>query len=223
MAGIVDANKVLECCQAISKFTEEPGRTTRTFLSPPMTQVHDLLRAWMRRLGMSSWIDPAGNLRGIYSALDADSPRLLIGSHLDTVPSAGPYDGVLGVVLAIALIEGLGGRRLPFALEVLGFSDEEGVRFGAPFLGSKALIGSLSQELLEKKDAAGISVAQAIKNFGLDPRAMDAAALRSERVAGDDSDAMVALLAVDRDVLVAKLVKVGERKFGVAALRLLQA
>jgi allantoate deiminase len=180
LAGIVDANKVLECCQAISKFTEEPGRTTRTFLSPPMTQVHDLLRAWMRRLGMSSWIDPAGNLRGIYSALDADSPRLLIGSHLDTVPSAGPYDGVLGVVLAIALIEGLGGRRLPFALEVLGFSDEEGVRFGAPFLGSKALIGSLSQELLEKKDAAGISVAQAIKNFGLDPRAMDAAALRGE-------------------------------------------
>jgi allantoate deiminase len=97
------------------------------------------------------------------------TPRLLIGSHVDTVPDAGAYDGVLGVVLAIELARALGGRRLKFAIEVVAFSEEEGVRFGVPFIGSRALVGRLDDELLGRSDARGVTVAQAIRDFGLDP------------------------------------------------------
>ncbi len=104
--------------------------------------------------------------------LPRSSPRLLIGSHLDTVPNAGAFDGVLGVVLGVALVEELHGKRLPFAIEVIGFSEEEGVRFSKPFLGSMALTGTLSGDVLALQDAHGVSVGDAIRGFGLDPAAM---------------------------------------------------
>jgi allantoate deiminase len=148
-----------------------------------MKEVHELLRRWMERVRMQVSVDAAGNLRGTYPGSHDDAPILLIGSHLDTVPDAGSFDGILGVVLAIALIENLGGRRLPFTIEVLGFSEEEGVRFGAPFIGSKALTGTLDAELLARRDAKGISVAQAIRDFGLDPSALPAA-LIPDRILG---------------------------------------
>ena len=88
----------------------------------------------------------------------ARRPALIIGSHLDTVPNAGAYDGVLGVVLAVALLEELKGEHLPFAIEVIGFSEEEGVRFGMPFIGSRALVGRLDEELLSRNDENGVSV-----------------------------------------------------------------
>ena len=98
----------------------------------------------MEAAGMLVNVDRAGNLRGLYSAKgEQDAPRLLIGSHLDTVPNAGAYDGVLGVLMGLALVEATGGRKMPFAIEVIGFSDEEGTRFGAPFLGSRAMVGEL--------------------------------------------------------------------------------
>jgi allantoate deiminase len=134
-----------------------------------MHDCHREIEQWMEPLGMTVRIDAAGNLRGVYPAAQLNAPRLLIGSHLDTVPNAGAYDGILGVVLAIALLEELQGRRLPFAIEVLGFSEEEGVRFGTPFIGSRALVGRLDRELLDVRDAQGISVRKAIENFGLDP------------------------------------------------------
>ena len=93
----------------------------------------------------------------------------MIGSHLDTVPDAGRYDGVLGVVLGIALVESLGNRRLPFAIEIVGFSEEEGVRFGVPFIGSDALFNGLNDATLRITDHSGISVREAIRRFGLDP------------------------------------------------------
>jgi len=102
----------------------------------------------------------------------------LIGSHLDTVPNAGAYDGILGIVLAIALLEALQGRRLPFGIEVVGFSEEEGVRFGTPFIGSLALVGRLDQQLLDVHDAQGISVRKAIENFGLNPEEIPQAELK---------------------------------------------
>src|ERR1700678_3089939 len=101
------ANKVIGCCRELAQFTEEPGRTTRTFLSPPMRDVHRVLSDWMKRLGMRVWVDDAGNLRGLHGRAPK---RLVIGSHLDTVPDAGAFDGVLGVVLGIALVEALGDR-----------------------------------------------------------------------------------------------------------------
>jgi len=134
-----------------------------------MHDCHREIARWMESLGAHVRVDAAGNLRGVYSPAKPNSPRFLIGSHLDTVPNAGAYDGVLGVVLAVALLEELQGRRLPFGIEVVGFSEEEGVRFGTPFIGSRALIGRLDQELLDAQDAQGFSVRQAIENFGLNP------------------------------------------------------
>jgi allantoate deiminase len=123
----------------------------------------------MERAGMSVTTDPAGNLRGLYPSDRNSAPRLFIGSHLDTVPRAGAFDGILGVVLAVALVELLDGRHLPFGIEVIGFSEEEGVRFGVPFIGSRAVIGDVGNDLLAGRDAAGMSVSEAIAAFGLDP------------------------------------------------------
>ena len=131
----------------------------------------------MARLGAEVKVDDAGNLRGIYPGAESNAPRVIMGSHLDTVPNAGAYDGVLGVVLAIALLEALEGRHLPFGIEVVGFSEEEGVRFGVPFIGSRAMTGRLDEELLQRQDARGISVQRAIEDFGLNPEEIPLAVL----------------------------------------------
>ena len=134
-----------------------------------MRDCHREIARWLEPLAVSVRVDSAGNLRAPYPAAQAKGPPLLVGSHLDTVPNAGAYDGILGVVLAVALLEGLPGRQLPFDVEVVGFSEEEGVRFGTPFIGSRALVGSLDTNLLNVRDAQGISVRKAIENFGLNP------------------------------------------------------
>jgi allantoate deiminase len=149
-----------------------------------MRACHQEIEDWMRALAMTVTIDAAGNLHGFYPGVDSTSPTLLIGSHLDTVPDAGRYDGILGVVLAISLIESLAGRRLPFAIEILGFSEEEGVRFGVPFIGSRALVGRLDPELLLRSDANGISVQEAIRAYGLNPAVVAEAELPAEGVLG---------------------------------------
>jgi allantoate deiminase len=123
---------------------------------------------------MTVRVDAIGNIRGVFSSRlpNTSNPpprRLYIGSHLDTVPNAGAFDGVLGVVLAIALVELRAGKRYPFAVEVVGFSDEEGVRFGVPFLGSHALAGSFENEVLDRTDDSGHTLRDAIRRFGLDP------------------------------------------------------
>jgi allantoate deiminase len=162
------AEEVIARCKILARFSEEPNSTRRTFLCAPMRDCHREISEWMRRLGVSVTVDAAGNLRGVYAGAEEDAPRLLLGSHLDTVPNAGAYDGILGVLMAIALLESLGGKKLPFAIEVFGFSEEEGVRFGVPFIGSRALVGRLDDELLDRRDAMGISVREAIRQFGLD-------------------------------------------------------
>lgn len=160
------AAKLILRCELIAQHTEKPGEILRTFLSPAMDEVHRAMRPWMETAGMSVAVDRAGNLRGVYSAGGRGSaPCLLIGSHLDTVPNAGAYDGVLGVLMGLALVEASVGRKFPFAIEVIGFSDEEGTRFGAPFLGSRALVGELSGGLLECVDGRGISIAHALMEF----------------------------------------------------------
>jgi allantoate deiminase len=145
-----------------------------------MRDCHQEIARWMKPLGVQVQVDAAGNLRGLYPAAQPKARRLLIGSHLDTVPNAGAYDGILGVVLAVALLQGLQGRRFPFAIEVVGFSEEEGVRFGTPFIGSRALVGRLDQELLDAQDLQGISVRRAIENFGLNPEDIPQAELDND-------------------------------------------
>ena len=174
------ARMVIERCHKLATFSEDRGRIRRTFLSQPMWECHQEMTGWVNRLGIEARIDSVGNWRAVYPGEAVDAPRLLIGSHLDTVPNAGAYDGVLGVVLAVALLERLGGRQLPFAIEAVGFSEEEGVRFGVPFIGSRALVGRVSEELLSHKDPTGITVRQAIEDFGLDPRRVSAAGVRSD-------------------------------------------
>ena len=121
--------------------SEEPDRTTRRFLTPPVRQVHAHLRERMETLGMAVRVDAAGNLRGVWQPANAAGKRLLTGSHIDTVPDAGAYDGVLGVVLALEWVELARESKAPYAVEVIAFSEEEGVRFGVPFLGSRAVAG----------------------------------------------------------------------------------
>ena len=179
----IRAEQVIARCRRLATFTETPGSTLRRFLSPPMRDCHREITHWLNRLGAEVTVDAAGNLRGLYAGERPSSMRLLIGSHLDTVPNAGAYDGVLGVVLAAAVIEALEGQRLPFGIEMIGFSEEEGVRFGTPFIGSRALVGRLDEELLNREDAAGISIRTAIEDFGLDPREIPLARLQADTLA----------------------------------------
>jgi len=167
------AAKAIEYCRALAKFSEEPGRTTRTFLSPPMRDAHRLLGAWMERLGMRVNVDAAGNLRGVRGT---GNRALVIGSHLDTVPDAGAFDGILGVVLGIALIEAIGKRAPGISIEAIGFSEEEGVRFGVPFIGSRAVAGTLNLEGLDER------IVEAIRAFGLDPAELPTARLAADAV-----------------------------------------
>jgi allantoate deiminase len=134
-----------------------------------MHDVHRYLGEWMGSLHMDVRVDAMGNLRGLHPGSRGGGRRLLIGSHLDTVPNAGAFDGILGVVLGIALVQSLEGERLPFPIEIIGFSEEEGVRFGVPFLGSRALIGRVDDQLLSTTDQNGVSVYEAIRQFGLNP------------------------------------------------------
>ena len=177
------AARIIARCREIAACTEVPGEITRLFLSPPMLEVHTLLRGWMEAAGMTVRVDAIGNLRGLWRGPTSESPRLLIGSHLDTVPNAGAFDGILGVVLGVAIIEELSGQHLPFAIEVVGFSEEEGVRFSKPFLGSLALVGKFDANTLARTDRTGISVRRAIEAYGLDPAQLPAAALANETFA----------------------------------------
>jgi len=182
LAGL--AHQVIGRCDQAASFTEEPGKITRTFLSQPMRGLHEQLTTWMHGAGMTVHLDAAGNLIGRYAGSDANHPVLLIGSHLDSVPDAGKYDGVLGVLLGVAAVQALGGRRLPFGIDVIAFSEEEGVRFRAPFLGSRAICGQFDFGLLNRLDAHGISMSEAFRDFGLDAERIAEAAYPIGRIGG---------------------------------------
>jgi allantoate deiminase len=174
------AEEVIARCRKLASFSEDVGSTRRTFLSPPMHDCHREITHWLEPLAIPVRVDGAGNLRASYPGTRTGAPILLLGSHLDTVPNAGAYDGVLGVALAVSLLESLDGRRLPFAIEVVGFSEEEGVRFGVPFIGSRALVGRFDEELLRLEDARGVSVRKAIEGYGLDPTEIPQARLTNK-------------------------------------------
>ena len=160
--------------------SEEPGRTTRRFLTPPVRDVHALLRVRMEALGMVVGTDAAGNLRGRTKQNGSNRRRMILGSHIDTVPDAGAFDGVLGVTLALELAELAQELKLPLPIELIAFSEEEGMRFGVPFLGSRAVAGRFDPALLALKDNDGATLEAAIRVFGLDPAQIDQAALDSD-------------------------------------------
>jgi allantoate deiminase len=149
----------------LSRVSDERGATTRTFLSPAMGRANALVGGWMRGAGLAVRQDAVGNLIGRAEAGGGRAPTLLLGSHLDTVRDAGRFDGTLGVLLPIAALEVIRSRGiiLPFAVEVLGFSEEEGVRFSSAYLGSKGYTGRLRKSDLRLRDGDGISVGEALK------------------------------------------------------------
>jgi len=169
---MLDPSRILQRCDALARHSELPGGLTRVFLSPQARAAADLVLGWMREAGMQARLDAIGNALGRYEGERPAAACLMLGSHLDTVRDAGKYDGMLGVVTAIECVHLLNARkeRLPFAIEVLGFGDEEGVRFGTTLLGSRALAGTLDPRVLESTDAQGVSIAQALRDFGLDPQ-----------------------------------------------------
>lgn len=171
------ALRALDVCRDLAEMTEEPGCITRRFLTPPVHAVHTYLRARMEALGMSVRVDAVGNLRGVWQPARGSAKRLMTGSHIDTVPDAGPYDGVLGVALALEWVDLARELKVPFGIEVIAFSEEEGMRFGVPFIGSRAAAGRFDTALWALNDAAGVTLEGAVRGFGLDPAKIDEAAI----------------------------------------------
>lgn len=178
------ARTVMERCDRLAQVTEEPGQVTRTYLTPCHAEANHLVGGWMSEAGMAVRVDAAGSVIGRYEGERPGAPTVILGSHLDSVRNAGRYDGILGVLLPIAVIGELAasGRRLPFAIEVIGFGEEEGVRFGTSLIGSRALAGTFDRRWLTITDEAGISLAEAMKKFGLDPDRVDSAQRRQGEV-----------------------------------------
>lgn len=167
-----------------ARFSEEEDRLTRVFLSPEHKACAEAVMTAMRAAGMTARIDAVGNVVGRYDAAAEGAPTLITGSHIDTVRDAGAYDGNLGVALPIACIADLDsrGKRLPFAVEVVAFGDEEGVRFPTTLSGSRTIAGTFDQAALSAVDAQGTTLAQALADFGCDPTAIAAEARRREDV-----------------------------------------
>ena len=163
---------VLERCDLLAGFSEEDGRLTRRFATPALGAASDAVRGWMESAGMTVRRDAIGNLVGRLG--DPDQRTLLIGSHLDTVRDAGRYDGILGVLVAVTCLERLRDERrsLPYAVEVLAFADEEGVRFGTGYLGSSVVAGRFDPAGLALPDSDGTTLADAVRAFGGDPAAV---------------------------------------------------
>jgi allantoate deiminase len=161
----------MERCDALARHSELPGGLTRVFLSPQWRAASGLVAGWMREAGMTAGIDALGNASGRYEGDKPGAPCVMLGSHLDTVRDAGRYDGMLGVISAIECVHALNaaGVRLPFAIEVVGFGDEEGVRFGTTLLGSRAVAGTLDPAVLETRDGQGTTIAAALRGEGLRP------------------------------------------------------
>ena len=180
------AEEIMQRADALAACSEEAGRITRVAYSPAMRLANDLVAGWMREAGLSVREDAAGNLIGRYDARQPGAKTLLIGSHLDSVRDAGRYDGPLGVLVAIACVQRLhdAGERLLFAIEVVGFCDEEGVRFQTTYLGSRALAGTLTATDLARVDAQGVSIAEAMRSFGGNPAHLDLARRDARELVG---------------------------------------
>jgi allantoate deiminase len=166
--------------EQLAKISESPDNLSRVFLTDEHRAAAELIMSWMIEAGMDARLDAIGNVCGRYEGMRSGLPCLMLGSHYDTVRDAGKWDGPLGLITAIACVADLNrrGKRLPFAIEVTGFADEEGVRFASTLLGSRAVAGTFNESVLASKDAAGISMREALSEFGLDSAKIGSAARR---------------------------------------------
>ncbi|QET03329.1 allantoate amidohydrolase [Cupriavidus pauculus] len=178
--------RIMEWADALAVHTEQPGMLTRTYLTDAHHGAAAQLAAWMEAAGMTVRRDAAGNVIGRYEGTTPDAPALLTGSHFDTVRDAGRYDGNLGVILPIACIDAWhrAGRRFPFAIEVVGFAEEEGVRFKATLLGSRAIAGTFDTRVLDNLDDSGTAMRDVMRGAGFEPDQLPAAAHDRRKVLG---------------------------------------
>lgn len=174
------ASRIMPRIEELAAISESPDCLTRRFATPEHRRANDLVALWMRNIGMRVWEDAIGNVIGRYEAggISEDTPAILLGSHLDTVINAGRFDGMLGILSALACVESLkeNNVQIPYAIEVIGFADEEGVRYQSTYLGSRALTGDFDTAVLSRTDDLGISMVEALQQFGTDARDIDAAA-----------------------------------------------
>ena len=179
-------DEIVSRINRLGSISETPDKLTRIFLTKEHRAAAELILTWMREAGMRAHLDAIGNVCGRYEGERSGLPCLMLGSHYDTVRDAGKWDGPLGLITAICCVADLHKRgwRLPFAIEVTGFADEEGVRFASTLLGSRAIAGTFNEAVLGARDSAGISMREALAAFGLDPDHIGAAArIRGELLA----------------------------------------
>lgn len=171
------AATILERCEALARLSESSDGILRRYLTPEHQAANSQMASWLAAAGLSSWQDAVGSQWGRLPAARADAPRLILGSHLDTVPNAGAYDGILGVMMGVQVLQYFAQQSaLPFHLDVVGFGDEEGTRFGATLIGSRALAGQFDPNWLTLQDTDGVSMAEAFTAFGLTTAVPSAAA-----------------------------------------------
>lgn len=165
MAMTGDGAKAWEYLDALAAISDDDGGLTRTFLSPAHAMAKRQVAEWMRDAGMQAFEDAAGNFIGRLPAIEPDAPVFVCGSHLDTVRNAGRFDGALGIILGVLAAEHLASLNQPLAmhLEVVAFSDEEGVRFGSTYLGSKYYAGTLRDSDCDVRDAHGLSLREVMR------------------------------------------------------------
>jgi beta-ureidopropionase / N-carbamoyl-L-amino-acid hydrolase len=178
--------RIIELADRLAQWSESPDGLTCTYLSPAHRSVAAEIAALMRSAGLRTEVDAVANVVGRYPARAQSAPALILASHYDTVRNAGKYDGRLGVLTALVAAEHLNrvGRKLPFHLDLIAFSEEEGVRFSSSFLGSSAVAGRFDSKLLERCDAGGVSLAAAMRQAGLDPGEIPALGRRRDELAG---------------------------------------
>jgi beta-ureidopropionase / N-carbamoyl-L-amino-acid hydrolase len=178
--------RIIDLAARLAQWSESADGLTCTYLTPPHRAVAAELRDLMQAAGMTAEIDGVGNVVGRYAAADPAARTLIIASHYDTVVNAGSYDGRLGILTGLMAVEELrrSGRRLPFHVDVIGFSEEEGVRFAAHYIGSSAIAGRFDMRLLQHRDASGQSVADVIHKAGFNPEAIPSLARRPQDLLG---------------------------------------
>jgi hydantoinase/carbamoylase family amidase len=178
--------RIMALCDDLAQWSESPDGLTCTYLSPAHRATADAIIALMKDAGLTTQIDAVGNVVGRYRSHNKNAKTFIVGSHYDTVTNAGKYDGRLGIATALAVVEHLAraGQRLPFHLDVIAFSEEEGVRFPASYIGSSAIAGQFDPDILTRRDAAGVSLAEALRDAGLDPAAIPSLVRRRDDVAG---------------------------------------
>ena len=170
MSGDYLGRRIMELLDGLARYSDDPGQLARLYLSPAHKRAADALSGWMREAGLAVTIDALGTVIGHYESDPPGGPALLIGSHIDTVSNAGKYDGTFGVIAGLVVVAELfkRGERFPFAIEVVAFGDEEGVRFPTTLTTSRALAGSFDPALLDMCDAKGVSLREALIAFGCD-------------------------------------------------------